>query len=181
MDIAQFSIIPEETIDAMIDVLVDETGHLTQGCISTPYIANIYMTRFDYELTNYCERFGLTYTRYADDLQISSPEPIKKQALTIFIKELLQKYYKCITLNEEKTQTRSYRGHNYLLGICYNAEQNLTVGHDKKHIMKVIAHKVEVGDTEGIDIPHWKGVLSYYTMIEPQYFRQSRFNALRRA
>ncbi len=46
-------------------------GCLPQGAPTSPAIANLIAYRLDLRLTNYCQRRGWTYGRYADDITIS--------------------------------------------------------------------------------------------------------------
>lgn len=48
-------------------------GHLPQGAPSSPAVANLIAYRLDLRLTNFCQRRGWTYGRYADDITISGP------------------------------------------------------------------------------------------------------------
>ena len=175
--IANFDSYEPLDIEELIWILTDETGHLTQGCKSSPYISNLCLMDFDYKLTNFCAQHCLTYTRYADDMLISSPYKWDWKGTMRFIRTILPVG---LSINDEKTQYRSMNWHNYSLGICYNKDQQLTVGHAKKNELKVICHKLELGQTEGIDKLLWKGRLNYYTSIEPDYFSQTRFDILRR-
>ena len=59
---------------------------LPQGSPTSPTITNILCKKLDRRLTGLASRFGATYTRYADDITISSPHSIYKDEK--FIKEL---------------------------------------------------------------------------------------------
>ena len=53
-------------------------GHLPQGAVTSPHLANLLLYDFDRAIDDYVRRFGV-YTRYADDLTFSgdlSPERI---------------------------------------------------------------------------------------------------------
>lgn len=53
-------------------------GKLVQGSILSPIITNIYFYWIDVELSNNAISRGICYTRYADDITISSTKPIPK-------------------------------------------------------------------------------------------------------
>jgi RNA-directed DNA polymerase len=47
-------------------------GHLPQGAPTSPMLANLAMRGFDRRVSEIAERHGLIYTRYADDLSLST-------------------------------------------------------------------------------------------------------------
>jgi len=173
-NIAQLrGVLTEDMMKTLADVLTDETGHLTQGCISSPYIANLILLDFDFKLDDYCKHNHLIYTRYADDLCISGQYNFNWKAVSRKIQELLPEG---IHMNFEKTKYTSYNQENIFLGIHYNQQMNLTVGYKTKRLMKVIAHKARLGLIPAEELATWKGRLNYYKAIEPDYFSSEVFN-----
>ena len=47
-------------------------GHLPQGAPTSPYLSNLLSREMDEEIAHYCAANGLVYSRYADDIAISS-------------------------------------------------------------------------------------------------------------
>lgn len=171
-ELGKIANLQRQNLEFIADILTDETGHLTQGCVSSPYIANLVLTEFDYKLTEWCVKQGLTYTRYADDLCISADHwfPI----LTVQ-KEILELLPNGIKLNKSKTKLSNIYKENIFLGIHYNMDKDLTVGYKTKKLMKTIAHKAKYCQLPPDEFPTWKGRLSYYKSIEPEYFKQVKF------
>ena len=165
-------------LDQMLYFCTDENNTLVQGAPSSPYLANIAMVSFDHHFNKYCVENNLTYTRYADDMLISSPCGFDWRAVQDVVLELLESLgYNGLTLSRDKTRYGSYNGSNWNLGLMYNNNYDVTVGHRAKRTLKVIAHKWDLLTDE--DKAHWKGVLAYYSFIEPEYFAQERFNVCR--
>lgn len=50
-------------------------GHLPQGAPTSPMLSNLVMKRFDGRISKLAGQKGLVYTRYADDLTLSTPDP----------------------------------------------------------------------------------------------------------
>lgn len=176
MMIPQTALLPYYVRRTIVSYLVDETGHLTQGCVSSPYIANLVLLDFDYKFSEYCRNNNLTYTRYADDMCISSRVQIDVKDVVDTVKSLLPSG---IHLNYEKTKYTNINKENVFLGIHYNQDKQLTVGRETKHLMKVIAHKAQLGQLPVTEHSLWKGRLIYYSSIEPEYFKNERFDSIR--
>lgn len=167
------SFIRPDRLVQLADLFVDETGHLTQGCISSPYIANIVLEKFDVLLGQWCKSKGIVYTRYADDMCFSSYYQFDPVAV---IKQVMQWLPWGLTLKTAKTKFGNKSGVNIILGIHYNAQGNLTVGHVAKHNMKLVAHNWEKLSWE--ERGHYIGLKTYYKTIEPEYFSQPRFDII---
>ena len=175
-NIANCSKLDNTELDVIVSLLVDETGHMTQGCISSPYFSNLVLLEFDNKFTMWCNKRGLVYTRYADDMIVSSADSFAYRTVEHKVVELLPAG---LRLNRDKTQYRNYKWHNFNLGLCYSQDKKITCGKDMKNLFKVIAHKLQLGD-ETIDTVLWKGRFNYYASIEPEYFSQPRFDIFRR-
>lgn len=98
---------------------------LPQGAPTSPTITNIICQQLDFYLTAVAKRFGLRYSRYADDITFSSMHNVYKHN-SDFIKELnriitSQNFY----IKESKTrlQKRSYR--QEVTGLTVNVKPNL--------------------------------------------------------
>ena len=163
------------TLDGYLYVCTDEQGRLVQGSPCSPYLANIAMIPFDHAFYKYCNEHQLVYTRYADDMLISSSRKFNWYEVVGVVLELLDNLgYSGLSLSADKTRFGSFNGANWNLGLMYNNQFDITVGHNNKRLFKVIAHKWnELTPEEQV---HWRGVFNYYRYIEPEYFAQERFN-----
>lgn len=161
----------------MLYMCTDENNRLVQGSPSSPYLANIAMVPFDHHFNKYCKENHLVYTRYADDILISSRCGFDWQAVQDVVLELLENLgYNELTLSQHKTRYGNFNGANWNLGLMYNNNFNITVGHEAKRKLKVIVHKWDSLSPE--EQSHWRGVYAYYKHIEPFYFSQERFDVL---
>lgn len=85
---------------------------LVQGFPTSPIVANIVCEQLDIEINKICENYGATYTRYADDISISSNENLPSIEEISSILELFQ-----FELNTDKTK-KFQRGQNqYVTGL----------------------------------------------------------------
>ena len=61
-----------EEVRNVIGDLCTLEGVLPQGTVASPVLSNIVFRRLDQRILKYCQAYGVTYTRYADDMMFSS-------------------------------------------------------------------------------------------------------------
>ncbi|WP_187770565.1 reverse transcriptase family protein [Bacillus mycoides] len=52
--------------------IISLNGCLPQGAVTSPVVSNVVFRQLDIRIQKYCEKFDVTYSRYADDLLFSS-------------------------------------------------------------------------------------------------------------
>ena len=98
---------------------------LPQGAPTSPVITNIVCQRMDYLFTGVATRFGLKYSRYADDITFSSmhnvykPEGEFQKELKRIIKE--QNFH----INESKTRLQKNGFRKEVTGLLVNEKVNV--------------------------------------------------------
>lgn len=85
--------------DILADICCYE-GRLPQGAPTSPYLANLVLSKMDDDLIRFSKEKGLTYTRYADDMSFSSNLDIRPYEAEI--KQIVMMH--SFTVNEEKTK-----------------------------------------------------------------------------
>ena len=150
-------------------------GGLPQGTSLSPCVTQWMYIPIDFELFNALAKRNIVYTRYADDMHISAKNKFPKDEIVNLIKNTLKEFDAPHELKPEKTHYGSRGGKNWNLGLMLNAQNNITVGYRNKKYFKA-ALRSFILDTkkekywELDDVYHLRGQLSYYTMIEPEYF-----------
>lgn len=162
--------IPKYTYSGIRNICFKEVNGvdvLPQGAPTSPVLCNLVMSSYDYKIQKYCHKKGLIYTRYADDILISSRVDFDWKEVQDFIQELLKPY----TIAEAKTRYGNFNGRNWNLGIMYTNDYKLTVGHKRKHNLKCAVHnyctKEELRTAE--QFYKLQGQLAYCRYIEPDY------------
>lgn len=150
---------------------------LPQGTPISPWLTNLIMVEYDYKITkllNNIHNKGLkkqryVYTRYADDILISAKEKFDFQVIVNEIKELLKDTP--LTIKDEKTRFGSSAGRNWNLGIMYNKDNTLTIGHKKKRQIKDnIYYFIKYSDNFTLEDCQWlQGNISWLKSVEPEY------------
>ena len=167
-----FCTLPKHVMQLMAEICT-RGGRVPQGAPTSPMITNIVMTPIDVQITEYCKVQGLTYTRYADDVLISSPCHFNWQEVADVIGNILNTGGYAI--KREKTRYGNFNGRNWNLGLMYNNQGNITVGHAKKKLIKNMVHNYLTKEELRTPENYMKllGTVSYCAYIEPEYFAQT--------
>ena len=105
---------------------------LPQGAPTSPVLSNVICQRLDYLLTAVAKRFGLQYTRYADDLTFSSMHDVYGEDQE-FVKELRrivtdQRFY----IKASKTRLQKEGSRQEVTGLLVNKKINVQKGYIKE-------------------------------------------------
>ena len=151
-------------------------GGLPQGTPISPLITNVMMIPIDHFLYNKLREMDkhFIYTRYADDMLVSSKYDFDCKKLQAFIVETLERFHAPFKLNEEKTRYGSSNGRNWNLGVMLNKDNQITVGYEKKKEFKAMCHqyimKCKNDDPRDLhDVQILLGLYSYYRSVEKKY------------
>jgi|GEM_PF-885134 len=159
-------------------------GGLPQGTPLSPLLTNIVMIGIDHKIsTGLRERPEVSpktgskcryvYTRYADDIYISNRVKFDYKQIMDFVKRVLDYYEAPFSLNEKKTRFSSNAGENWMLGLMYNQDCKVTVGHKRKKRLKAALTNYMLDRKNGIrwelgDIQQLQGEISYCSSIEKE-------------
>ncbi len=101
---------------------------LVQGAPTSPAISNIIMLNFDNKIEEYCLNNSISYTRYCDDITLSSDSNLN--AVYYKIKKELQK--NGFELNSRKTHFVKYTHQQNVTGIVVNEKIQVSAQYRKK-------------------------------------------------
>lgn len=171
-DIYPFCLFTGGLLDDIIELATNENGVLPQGSPLSPILSNAVMVEFDHKLTKRLNQF--TYTRYADDLLISSPYKFQFKEVLKIINEILQECNLPLKFNKDKIRFGSLSGKNWNLGLMYNQEQRITIGHRKKRILHSLVYEFMKNPQEHTQEQVYSiiGQLGYLKFIEPDYYNK---------
>ncbi len=157
-------------------------GGLPQGSQLSPWLTNVFMIPFDYMMSRklrkkYRMRDGVerdfTYTRYADDIDISCYLSFDPTEIEDLIKNILNFMHAPFTLNEKKTHYGNrHSSKNWMLGLMWNKDNEITVGWRNLKTFKAqcvyyIDAKKHGKDWTLEDVQSFMGTINYYHMVEP--------------
>lgn len=162
----------EKQMNEIFDLAFAKDGHLPQGTPLSPLITNICMLASDFDISCYCNKMNVTYTRYADDLLFSAKDRAFLERMVGFVK---QHTPNCYQLNREKTRLGNIAGSNWNLGLMLNKDNNITVGKRKKDVMRATLYNLATKYRQNEEVSYYEeekteGLFNYYHNIEPVYF-----------
>lgn len=138
---------------------------LCVGAVSSPAISNIIMCSFDNIILDYCKSNNYIYSRYADDIYISSNRYIDKGIIS-FLRSELSKMKLCINYSKTKFHSPKYR--RKITGLIITEKSEITVGIERRaKIKKLIYDKLVYNKGNPNKII---GYLSFLKDIEPNTY-----------
>lgn len=150
-------------------------GGLPQGTPLSPALTCAFMIPIDHKLANAFATRQMVYTRYADDILVSSKVDFKYREVVNYINKVVREDFGApFMIKPEKTRYGSSSGRNWNLGVMLNADNEITIGHQKKKQFKAMINNYICDMQRGIqwdlnDVQVFRGLMSYYEMIEPEY------------
>ena len=150
-------------------------GGLPQGTPLSPAITNTIMIPIDHRLANYFATKQMVYTRYADDILVSSKVDFRYREAVDFINKVVREEFGApFMIKPEKTRYGSSAGRNWNLGVMLNKDNEITIGHQKKKQFKAMICNYINDAKRGVqwdlnDVQVFRGLISYYIMVERGY------------
>jgi retron-type reverse transcriptase len=142
---------------------------LPQGACTSPMISNLIAKRLDSRLFGLCRKMGLVYTRYADDLTVSSSNPTDRIGyLLARIRHIAQD--EGFEINEKKTRVLKKASRQCVTGIVVN-EKPSTPRRLRRQMRAILhnAKKTSLAEQnrqrrKGFKA-YLKGMISYISMV----------------
>ena len=162
-----------------------DIGYLPQGAPTSPMLANLTMRRFDAQVTDIATKYNLVYTRYADDLTLSTPERGFSRAVASRVIREIHSAMRMAGLapNIAKTRVTPPGARKVVLGLLVDTDAPRLSREFKasvrRHIHYVtrtdvgpIAHARARGFSSVAGFRHHlEGLVSFARQIEPDYAR----------
>lgn len=158
-------------------------GNLPQGAPTSPRLSNAILQKFDDEIASIANKYDLVYTRYADDIALSTTSNnfSRKMALKI-IKMIFSKLPKYgLKPNHQKIQIIPPRSRKIVLGLLVDSEKvHLTKDFKNKlechlyySVKEPAQHVMGRGFRSIIGLKNYiSGLLAYAKSIEPEYYQK---------
>lgn len=153
--------------------------YLSIGAPSSPLLSNLLMVNFDKEIFKFCTENNIYYTRYADDLAFSTNTPNILKKLPAEIDSICTnlKYPKNLRVNKDKTVFTSRKHNRTLTGLIISNDGKISIGRNKKRILRVEAHKANLRLLNEEQLERFKGKLAFLRSIDPDFYHSLKLKA----
>ncbi len=147
---------------------------LPQGAPTSPAITNLVCNKLDRRLAGLARRYGVKYTRYADDITFSGGKSFCN-ALRRFlptVRRIIRE--ERFTINEKKVHVARKGARQSVTGIVVNQQMNIPRSERRRY--RAILHqlrKIPPGTEKPKKLnAHLSGVAAYLSMINPEAGRK---------
>lgn len=140
------------------------------GAPSSPLLSNSVLFEFDETVWRKSEELGAVYTRYSDDVSLSSERPGVLRVLEAYVKEVVLRItYPRLSFNEPKRVSASRGTLMRVTGLTLANDGRVTVGRLRKRGVRA---GVQAFLTDALDddrVRQLRGELAFVLSVEPSF------------
>lgn len=157
----------DESEAKLLTTLSCYKGGLAMGAPSSPFLANRIMVPVDSQIVSGLS-WRMSYTRYSDDICISSDEWIDFDSTIALVRDALGGVG--LELNEKKTRLLGKGNARRIAGVYITPDGRLTVGPKKKRELKRELYDVLLGKiSTPSEVVALIGRINYCRQVDPVY------------
>lgn len=163
-----------ENVSKVLGALCCLHRHLPQGAPTSPALSNIVGYEMDRKLAALVAEYGLTYTRYADDLTFSG-DVFPKEQIIPQVKRIIRD--EKFEPNHKKTHFMNQSSRKIITGVSVASGVKLTIPKSKKREIRknvyfiltkgLAEHQRRIGSHDPAYLKRLIGMLCYWRAIEP--------------
>lgn len=143
---------------------------LSIGAPSSPFLSNTLMYDFDRVISRYADSNELRYTRYADDITVSSSDFDRLlRAKQRIVDQLRTMQYPRLELNAKKTVLVSKRYQRKVTGLVLTNDGEVSLGRNRKRVIRAAIHHYSKGMLSLSGIQQLRGWLAFSIDVEPEF------------
>jgi RNA-directed DNA polymerase len=145
---------------------------LSVGAPSSPLISNIVMYEFDRSASEAASELGVNYTRYADDITVSSTGgrgPLLKFERRL--QTIIRQSRLSLALNDSKRGIYGRGERRMVTGLIITPDGAVSIGRERKRQIRAALHRVRAGEATDRLLMHCKGMLAFVISAEPLFMR----------
>lgn len=143
---------------------------LTIGAPSSPQISNTLLYEFDCLMSNAANENDAIYTRYADDVYISSKKMVVIDEMERIFRRELKKNLPFLKINEHKVQRLSRKRRVTVTGMNISSDRKISLGRDKKREIKTRTYLALQAKLAPEELQALRGQIAHAMSVEPSFY-----------
>ncbi len=143
---------------------------LTIGAPSSPQISNALLYEFDCVMSDAANEKEAVYTRYSDDIYISSRKMAAIDEMESIFRAELKKRLSFLKINEQKVQRLSRKRRITITGVNISSDRKISLGRDKKREIKTKVYLALHGRLNVEELQILRGQVAHAMSIEPIFY-----------
>lgn len=133
---------------------------LPQGAPTSPFLSNLYLKKFDWQMAWLCYARKCDYSRYADDIVISGEDRLNVSTMIASGANILSKYFG-LTIHPTKTKIVPNSRRQLVCGVVVNTKLNT-----QRKLRKNLRAELHQLKLKGGEIPNeTRGRVAFHQMI----------------
>ena len=148
---------------------------LSIGAPCSPSISNTLMYEFDSKMFDFCKKYEVAYSRYADDLTFSGNRPNVLRNIENATKQIIARLqYPRVTINHRKTVHTSKKHHRRVTGLVLTSVGEVSLGRRRKRLIRSMLHRAHQGEMDRTETERLQGILAFAMDVEPKFVGRMR-------
>lgn len=143
---------------------------LSIGAPSSPAISNAILYHADVDAHAHCAELGCLYTRYADDIYVSSREKNVLVEAERQVKAAFAQHAPRLQFNTDKRINVSKKAKRVVTGLTLTPDRKLSIGRELKRSIKTLVYLHVSGKLDPVERPRLCGLVSYVRDVEPAFY-----------
>lgn len=148
----------------------EKTNALSIGAPTSPILSNAILYDLDQAVSRLCSENDVIYSRYADDIYLSTKHKNSLDRIGSDVLELVGKLVPMLQINQKKTIYSSRKRKVNITGLNISTERNVSVGRELKRSVKTEFHLWCIGKLPNEKLTRLRGMISYVKGVEPSFF-----------
>lgn len=148
---------------------------LSIGAPTSPALSNIVMYDLDVLLSSAAEKTSVRYSRYADDITVSSDNIDAVLKFERIARGIVGRSKSPeLLFNDSKRGLYGKGQRRMVTGLIITPDENVSIGRDRKRLISAMLHRVSIGERDPEHMGKLKGYLGFCIAVEPAFIARLR-------
>jgi hypothetical protein len=142
---------------------------LSIGAPSSPALSNAILFRLDSALQDACAQHECAYSRYADDIYVSSRRPEMRERVGPVVRRLIEDLVPQLQINEAKSMWLSRKRRVLVTGLVITSDRKVSVGRALKRQLRTEVYLWTRNALGAAQAAKLQGLIAYVDSVENSF------------